>query len=64
MKIQAIRTIAKKIGMTVGRQGKIELIRSIQREEGNNACFATPYVSACNQINCLWLEDCLKAASA
>ena len=61
MKIQAIRTIAKKMGVKVGNRGKIELIRSIQRAEGNNDCFATPYVHECNQYNCLWREDCLKA---
>ncbi len=60
MKIQAIRTIAKKNGVKVGSQGKIELIRSIQKAEGNNDCFATPYVKECNQLNCLWREDCLK----
>ena len=62
MKIQAIRTIAKKMGVKVGNQNKIGLIRSIQRAEGNNDCFATPYVHECNQSSCLWREDCLKAA--
>ena len=61
MKIQAIGTIAKKMGVKVESQDKIELIRSIQRAEGNNDCFATPHVNECNQLNCLWREDCLKA---
>jgi hypothetical protein len=61
MKIQAIRTIAKKNGVKVGGQDKIGLIRSVQKAEGNNDCFATPYVRECNQLNCLWREDCLKA---
>jgi hypothetical protein len=61
MKMQSIRTIAKAKGVKVGRQNKIEFIRSIQRAEGNNDCYATRYVHECNQINCLWKEDCLKA---
>ena len=64
MKIQTIRTIAKMLGVTVERQDKIELIKSIQRAEGNKDCFATRYVQECNQLNCLWLEDCLKIVSA
>ena len=62
MKIQAIRAIAKKIGVKVRSQDKIELIRSIQRAEGNNDCFAMSYVHECNQDNCLWRDDCLKAS--
>jgi len=61
MKIQAIRTIAKKNGVKIGSQNKIALIRSIQSAEGNRACFATHNVLQCNQLNCLWREDCLKA---
>jgi hypothetical protein len=54
MKIQAIRTIAEKIGVKVGSHDKVALIRTIQRAEGNNDCFATSFVRACNQLNCLW----------
>jgi hypothetical protein len=61
MKFQDIRKIAKKMGFSVGRLNKMELIRAIQKTEGNDDCFATPYVRECNQMNCLWREDCLKA---
>jgi hypothetical protein len=61
MKIQDIREIARKNGVRVGRLNKIELIRAIQKTEGNEDCFATPYVRECNQMNCLWREDCMKA---
>ena len=61
MKIHDIREIAKQNGVNVGRLNKIELIRAIQRAEGNNDCFATPYVRECNQMNCLWRKDCMKA---
>jgi hypothetical protein len=61
MKIQDIRKTAKKIGVSFGRMNKIDLVRAIQKAEGNSDCFATPYVSECNQMNCLWREDCMKA---
>jgi hypothetical protein len=61
MKIQDIRKIAKKMNIKVGKLNKIELIRAIQKAEGNYDCFATPYVSECNQMNCLWCVDCIKA---
>jgi len=61
MKIQDIREIAKKNGVRVGKLNKIELIRAIQKAEGNSDCFAAPYVRECNQMNCLWREDCMIA---
>lgn len=61
MRIQDIREIAKKNGVRAGKLNKVNLIRAIQKAEGNNDCFATPYVAECNQTNCLWREDCTKA---
>jgi len=61
MKIQDIREIARKHGVKAGKLDKIELTRAIQKAEGNNACFATPSVRECNQMNCLWREDCMKS---
>jgi hypothetical protein len=61
MKMQDIRAIAKNNGVRPGKLSKIEIIRSIQKTEGNNDCFATAYVSECNQMSCLWREDCMKA---
>jgi hypothetical protein len=61
MKIQYIRDIARKNGIKVGRMNKIHFIRAIQKAEGNNDCFATAYVNNCNQMNCLWREDCVKS---
>ena len=60
MKIQAIREIAKKKGVTAGKMEKTDLVRAIQRAEGNRDCFATQYVRECNQNSCLWRNDCLK----
>ena len=58
MKIQKIRAIAKGKGVVAGKMGKAELIKSIQRAEGNSDCFAGRPISECDQINCLWREDC------
>ena len=62
MKIGRIRTIARSYGVNPGRQGKRELIREIQRQEGNFDCFATAYDGICDQYHCLWREDCFALA--
>ncbi len=60
MKMQDIRNIAKKRGLKFSsRINKTELIRSIQRAEGNADCFGTENVKICGQINCLWRKDCI-----
>jgi len=61
MKLQEIGEIAKEKSVETGKLKKTELIRAIQKAEGYSDCFATPYVHECNQINCLWREDCSKA---
>jgi hypothetical protein len=58
MKIQDIKDIAKKKGVNAGKMNKTDLIRAIQKAEGNNACFATSSVLTCGQVNCLWRTDC------
>ncbi len=63
MKISDIKEIASNKEVNIGKANKVELIRAIQRAEGNYDCFATPYVRECNQFNCLWREDCIKADS-
>jgi hypothetical protein len=60
MKLQEIKEISKMNGIKAGKMNKAELIRTIQRAEGNNDCFATSYARDCNQSNCLWREDCSK----
>lgn len=62
MKIQDIKAIARQSGIKAGNMKKIDLVRAIQKAEGNNECFATSYVHDCNQMNCLWREDCVKSA--
>lgn len=58
MKMQKIRKIAEKKGINAGDMNRTELIRTIQRAEGNSDCFATKSISECNQLNCLWRADC------
>ena len=58
MKINAIKEIARQHNLKPGRANKVELIRSIQRAEGNLPCFASKKANECGQLNCLWREDC------
>ena len=38
MKLQEVGAIAKQRGGDSGRMNKVELIRALQRDEGNNDC--------------------------
>ena len=58
MQIKIIKEIAKRKGVIPGNMSRTDLIRSIQRTEGNSDCFATMHVNDCNQMNCLWRVDC------
>ena len=58
MQIKKIMEIAKKNGVTPGKMSSKDLIRAIQKAEGNSDCFATMHVNDCNQMNCLWRDDC------
>ena len=58
MHMQAIRDVARGRGMKTGRLSKVELVRQIQRNEGNAECFATASSGTCEQLACLWREDC------
>ena len=60
--MQEIRTIAKTLDIKSARMSKLNLIREIQRVEGNNTCFASPGAEGCDQHECRWREDCLVAA--
>lgn len=58
MKLQEIKEIAQQMEITVGRMKKSELIREIQRKEGNRQCFDTGQAGQCGQDGCLWMGDC------
>jgi hypothetical protein len=55
-----IQKRAKKLGIKdTWRYSKRDLIKTIQRSEGNFDCFATA-ANYCDQPACLWRKDCLK----
>ncbi len=59
MKMQEVRRIAKEWGVKTARVSKAEIIREIQRSEGNFPCFGTAVAGVCDQPDCLWREACL-----
>jgi hypothetical protein len=62
MKLDEVRSIAKSIGLLPGKLRKLDLIKSIQRAEGNFDCFASAKNSECDQLECIWRGDCFGAA--
>ena len=63
MKVQEIKTIVKERGLKPGRLTKTDLVRLLQQEEGNFTCFATAVDGQCDQLTCMWREDCFSAAT-
>lgn len=61
MTMKQIREIAKEMGVKAGNMNKADLLRAIQRTEGNVDCFSTGR-ETCDQFNCLWRADCLNVA--
>ena len=61
MNVKQIQRIAKSMGLKTAKLTKASLIHLIQKEEGNYACYATFFVSSCEQDNCLWRDDCVKS---
>jgi len=62
MNMEDIRAIAKSQGINPGKLFKTELIKTIQAKEGNFDCYSTAYDGVCDQVNCLWREDCFDAS--
>ena len=60
MRMSEIHKIAKKMGIKSFGKKKVDLIREIQEKEGNIPCFGTDRVKNCNEINCLWRDDCIE----
>ena len=59
MKVKELQKMAKELGVKPAGLRKGELIKSIQRTEGNFDCFGTA-MDYCDQVDCLFREDCLK----
>ena len=58
MNVEEISVIAGARGLKRGRLNKVDLVRMIQRDEGNFDCFATDIEGTCDQYGCLWRNDC------
>ncbi|MDA8083758.1 MAG: SAP domain-containing protein [Nitrospiraceae bacterium] len=61
MTLKDIKELAKKKGVKAGKLKKDEIIRSIQRAEGNFDCFGSADSGICSQEDCLWRSDCLES---
>lgn len=61
MNVQQIRALARDRGLKPGSLNKTQLIRAIQRQEGNFDCFGRADSNYCDQADCLWRADCLPA---
>ncbi len=60
MRLSEIEKKARALGLKdTWRYSKKELVRSIQRKEGNFECFGTAR-NSCDQSACYWRSDCLK----
>ncbi len=67
MIVKEIRKLAKGRGIKIGKLNKTQLIKTIQRQEGNYECFGSAKNGFCDQGECLWMGDCIpaiKSASA
>jgi len=58
MKLEDVKKIAKDQGLQVRNMKKVDLIRSIQRNEGNIDCYNSDSSDTCGQFSCLWRDDC------
>jgi hypothetical protein len=60
MILKQVKDIAKQKSIKTVNMKKEDIIRTIQRDEGNVDCFGTAMSGFCDQYNCLWRTDCLK----
>lgn len=61
MRLSAVEKIAKDKGiLNTWKFTKPELIKTIQKAEGNSGCFASSGRNNCSEIKCCWRNDCLK----
>ena len=58
MTVKELQKMAKAMGIKTSGLKKADMIKQIQRTEGNFDCFGTA-ADYCDQMNCLFREDCL-----
>jgi hypothetical protein len=60
MRLSEIEKKARSLGIKdTWKYSKKDLVKSIQRAEGNFDCFGT-VTNYCDQMSCCWRTDCLK----
>ena len=62
MNMQEIRERAKDFGIKTSQKSKLNLIQAIQISEGNFNCFASALEGECDQIECIWRQDCFASS--
>jgi hypothetical protein len=58
MKLDDVKKIAKDQGIPIRNMKKVDLVRAIQRNEGNSDCYNSESSDTCGQFSCLWRDDC------
>lgn len=58
MTVKELQKVAKAMGIKTTGLRKAEMIREIQRTEGNFDCFGSA-IDYCDQMKCLFRKDCL-----
>ncbi|MGA2228278.1 MAG: SAP domain-containing protein [Syntrophobacteraceae bacterium] len=58
MKMNAFQRLAKSLRINPSEKNKVELIKEIQRKQGNFDCFGSAE-DYCDQHNCLFRASCL-----
>ena len=59
MTVKELQKMAQGLSIKTTGLRKAELIKTIQSAEGNFDCFGTA-TDYCDQVSCLFREDCLK----
>ena len=62
MNMQEIRSVAKNFNIKTSGLNKAKLIQTIQLSEGNFSCFASAINAECDQVKCIWRDDCFATA--
>ena len=63
MKLDELRQLARERGVKPAKMTKRELVKLLQRVEGNFDCFASAVHGFCDQVACLWHHDCMKEST-
>lgn len=64
MNMQEIRAIAKSKQIDFSGMAKMDIIHTLQRQEGNFDCYGKAYGGVCDQTNCIWRKDCFEASKS